>query len=101
MTRPLLSGDWYRVHGLRPRLRGHVRLHRHAYRGQAAYMIEDRVGGKHQRFDFAAYRVISMLDGRRSLDEVWAVLSAELDASTPTQDELIQLLGHLHGADLA
>lgn len=100
MTRPLLSSDWYRVSALRPRLRGHVRLHRHAYRGQAAYMIEDRAGAKHHRFDFAAYRVISLFDGRRTLDELWAMLSAELDDRTPTQDDLIRLLGQLHGADL-
>jgi putative peptide zinc metalloprotease protein len=100
MSRPLLSNDWYRVRDLCPRLRGHVRLHRHVYRGQPAYMIEDRVGGRHQRFDFAAYQVLSMFDGRRSLAMLWDQLSADLDDTTPTQDDLIRLLGQLHAADL-
>ena len=100
MSRPLLSNDWYRVATLCPRLRGHVRLHRHVYRGQSAYLIEDRVAGRHQRFDFAAYRVISLFDGQRSLGALWAMLSADLNDSTPTQDELIRLLGQLHAADL-
>ena len=95
MTRPLLSNDWYRVSQLRPRLRGHARLHRHAYRGQVAYMLEDRVGAKHHRFDFAAYRVLALFDGRRSLGQIWDGLAAELDDSTPTQDDLIRLLGQL------
>ena len=100
MTRPLLSGEWYRLRALKPRLRGHVQVHRHAYRGQVWYVIEDRVGGKHHRFNFAAYRVISLMDGRRDMATLWQALEADLNDDTPTQDDLIHLLGQLHGADL-
>ena len=100
MTRPLLSGEWYRLRALKPRLRGHVQLHRHAYRGQVWYVIEDRVGGKHHRFNFAAYRLISLMDGRRDMAAIWAALIADLSDDTPTQDDLIRLLGQLHAADL-
>lgn len=100
MTRALLSADWYRVGPLRPRLRGHVQLHRHVYRGQVWHVVEDRMGGRHHRFNPAAWRVIALLDGRRSLDELWAGVANTLDDDTPTQDEIIRLVGQLHAADL-
>jgi putative peptide zinc metalloprotease protein len=99
-TRPLLSNNWYRVRDLKPRLRGHVQIHRHEYRGAIWYVFEDRLGGRHHRFNFAAYRVFSLMDGRRSLDEIWSLLTRTIDDDTPTQDEVIRLLGQLHGADL-
>ncbi|MEP7300697.1 MAG: site-2 protease family protein [Caldimonas sp.] len=100
MTRPLLSSEWYRLRALKPRLRGHVQIHRHAYRGQVWYVVEDRIGGKHHRFNFAAYRVISLMDGRRDMIGLWNALIADLNDETPTQDDVIRLLGQLHAADL-
>lgn len=97
---PLFSSNWYRVSALRPRMRGHAHIHRHAYRGQVWYVIEDRVGAKHHRFNAASYRVISLMDGKRTLDEVWKRLTAELADTTPSQEEVINLLGQLHAADL-
>ena len=38
-TTALLSTNWYRIEQLRPRLRGHVRIHRHAYRGEVWYVM--------------------------------------------------------------
>jgi putative peptide zinc metalloprotease protein len=100
MTRPLLSSNWYRLRSLKPRLRGHVRIHRHEYRGTVWYVFEDRLGGKHHRFNFAAYRVINLMDGRRDMRAVWELLTAEINDDTPTQDDIIRLLGQLHSADL-
>lgn len=97
--KPVLSSNWYRLRQLRPRLRGHVRIHRHEYRDQAWYVFEDRVAGRHHRFNFAAYRVIHLMDGRRDMDTIWAMLS-ELEGEKPTQDDIIRLLGQLHGSDL-
>ncbi|MFT3856659.1 MAG: hypothetical protein QM742_03845 [Aquabacterium sp.] len=105
MSASLLSRNWYRVSGLRPRLRGHVRIHRHAYRGQVWHVVEDRVGGKHHRFNAMAYRVLSLMDGQRTMQDVWALIEAETregdgTGDIPTQEELIQLLGQLHAVDL-
>jgi putative peptide zinc metalloprotease protein len=100
MSRALHSDSWYRIAALKPQLRSHVRIHRHAYRGAVWYVIEDRLGGKHHRFNFQAYRILHLLDGSRSLDQVWQLLSAELDDATPTQDDILRLLSTLHTADL-
>ena len=96
----LFSPNWYRVASLKPRLRGHVRIHRHVYRGEIWYVVEDRVAGKYHRFNPNSYRVIGLLDGERSLQAVWDRLSASMDERTPNQDELVTLFGRLYAADL-
>ena len=96
----LLSTNWYRVAGLKPRLRGHVRIHRHVYRGAVWYVVEDRVAGKYHRFNPASYRVVSLMDGKRDLGGIWKRLTDQLADDTPAQEEVIRLLGQLHGSDL-
>ena len=100
MTAPLLSNSWYRVANLKPRLRPHARLHRHRYRGEVWYLLQDLASGRVQRFTPAARSVIAALDGERSVEEVWVLAGKRLGEAAPTQDEIIQLLGQLHAADL-
>lgn len=99
-TRALLAPYWFRVAALRPRLRSHVRLHRHEYRGQVWHVFEDRASGRHHRFNEQAWGVIGLLDGQRSLDDIWALLSRHVTDATPTQADIVKLLGQLHAADL-
>lgn len=100
MSGALQSGNWHRVAGLKPRLRPHVRIHRHRYRGELWYVVEDRAAGKHHRFGLPAYRVIANLDGRRSLQQIWEALLHDGGEDLPSQDDVVQLLGQLNAADL-
>ena len=97
---PLESSLWYRVAALRPRLVARARLHRHRYRDRVWYLLQDPASGRVHRFTPAARLVLAAMDGQRSVRELWAIASAKLGDEAPTQDELIQLLGQLHGADL-
>jgi putative peptide zinc metalloprotease protein len=99
MNRPLFSTSWYRVASLRPRLRRHAEIHRHTYRGQTWYVLQDRATERYHRFSPAAYAAIGLLDGRRTVQQIWNHLQATLGDEAPTQDEIIQLLGQLHAAD--
>ena len=99
-ARALLAPYWFRVAALRPRLRSHVRLHRHEYRSQVWHVFEDRASGRHHRFNAQAWGVIGLFDGQRSLEEIWALLSHEVTDATPTQADIVKLLGQLHAADL-
>ena len=96
----LYSSSWYRVANLRPRLRGHVRIHRHHYRGERWYVLEDRLSRRTHRFNPAAHFVIGLMDGARSVQELWDAAIARFGDDAPTQDELIRLLGQLHSADV-
>jgi len=96
----LYSPSWYRVAELRPRLRGHVRIRRHHYRGELWYVLEDRVSRRLHRFNPAAHYVIGLIDGQRTVQEIWHSAVRRFGDDAPTQDELIRLLGQLHAADV-
>jgi putative peptide zinc metalloprotease protein len=96
----LLSGNWYRVAALKPRLRGHTKIHRHVYRDHIWYVVEDKVSGKYHRFNPASYMIIGLLDGRRDMQAIWSQIIATLADQTPSQDEIITLLGQMYSADL-
>ena len=99
-TRPLFSPSWYRVAGLRPSLRAHAEIHRQQFRGQTWYVVEDRVGERFHRFSPAAYQVIGLMDGRRTVDALWHLACERLGDEAPTQGDLVSLLSQLHAADL-
>ena len=61
MAEPFLSSSWYRVYTLKPKLRLHVRIHRHRYRGSAWYVVQDPSTGKSHRFTPLAYYFIANL----------------------------------------
>ena len=100
MSEVIFSSAWYRVATLRPRLRRHVQLHRHHYRGQLWYVLQDHASQRIHRFAPAAYSVIGLMDGTRTVADVWEMASARLGDAAPTQDEMIQLLTQLHVADM-
>ena len=97
---PLLSSLWYRVAPLRPVLLGRARLHRHRYRGERWYLLQDPASGRVHRLSPAARLVLAAMDGTRSVDELWRLAQARLGDDAPTQDDIIQLLGQLHSSDL-
>jgi putative peptide zinc metalloprotease protein len=100
MAGPLLSASWYRVADLKPRLRAHARMQRHRYRGQVWFVLQDPASGRAHRFTPAARLIINGMDGNRSVGELWEIANRRLGDSSPTQDELIHLLGQLHASDL-
>ena len=100
MADSLFSPSWYRVADLKPRLRKHAQLHRHDYRGKVWFVLQDHAGGRSHRFSPAAYRFIGLMDGRRTVQELWDTLNEQEGDAAPTQDEAIRLLGQLHAADI-
>jgi putative peptide zinc metalloprotease protein len=95
----LLSPSWYRVAGLKPRIRAHVEIHRHAYRGKVWFVLQDHAAGRSHRFSPAAHQFIGLMDGGRTVQQLWDAVCAQLGDAAPTQEEVIRLLGQLHSAD--
>jgi len=93
------SPSWYRVAGLKPRLRSHVEIHRHHYRGELWYILEDHSSSRFQRFTPTANLIIGLMNGRRTMQEIWDVARERLGEDAPTQDEVIRLLSQLHSVD--
>jgi putative peptide zinc metalloprotease protein len=100
MAESLFSPSWYRVAKLRPRLRRHAQIHRHQYRGEAWYVLQDHSSERYHRFSPAAYLILGLMDGSRTVHQIWELSLARLGDDAVSQDEVIQLLGQLHTADV-
>lgn len=100
MSESLFNTYWYRVANLKPVLSDAALISRHVYRGQAWYVLRNRLNGRNHRFNAAAYALIGQMDGSRTVQEIWdSAVQVSVD-DPPTQDEVILLLGRLHDANL-
>ncbi|MDX1736110.1 MAG: hypothetical protein R3228_17170, partial [Halioglobus sp.] len=99
MDKPLFSENWYRVKALRPKLRAHTRVKRHDYRGSIWYLLADEASSRFHRFNGQAYQVIGLMDGRRTVHQIWERVNTLLGDDAPVQDDIIYLLGQLHQMD--
>jgi putative peptide zinc metalloprotease protein len=100
MNESMFSTYWYRVANLKPALRDSTAISRHVYRGQPWHVLRNRLTGRHHRFNTAAYTLIGLMDGQRTVEQIWTDAGKILPDEIPTQDEVIRLLGQLHDADL-
>jgi putative peptide zinc metalloprotease protein len=100
MSDTLFSPSWYRVAELKPRLRQHAELHRHDYRDRLWFVLQDHAAGRAHRLSPAAYKLVGLMDGQRTVQELWDLLNAQEGDDAPTQDEVIRLLGQLHASDV-
>ena len=73
-----LSQSWYRVAKLRPALKAQAKIRRHRFRGEPWYVIQDPASGKFSRFTPAAYQLLGLMNGKRSMDEIWNVAVEQL-----------------------
>jgi putative peptide zinc metalloprotease protein len=100
MSTAIFSPYWYRVAGLRPRLRAHARIDRQYQRDQLWYVLEDRSSGRQYRFTPAAHDILGAMDGELSVQQIWDRAVERRRQEAPTQEEVLRLLGMLHGLDL-
>ena len=94
------SDAWYRVEQVVPRLGRDAQIHRQRYRGQVWYVLRDPASGKLHRFTPAACLVLSLMDGQRTVQQIWQLAAGRLGDDAPSQDDVLDLLSKLHGADL-
>jgi putative peptide zinc metalloprotease protein len=96
----LFSPSWYRVSDLKPRLRTHAQIHRHSYGGEVWYVLQDHVSGRFYRFTPIAYHVIGLMDGERTIQDIWEKAAERFGDDAPTQGDMIRVLSQLHSADI-
>jgi len=100
MNTSLFSSSWYRVADLKPRLRAHTAVHRQVFRGKIWYVLQDHQTGRFHRLSPIANLMLCLMDGRRTMREIWDAAGRKAKDDPPTQDETIHLLAQLHAADL-
>ena len=100
LTLAFHSDAWYRIEQVVPRITREAQIHRQRYRGSAWYVVRDPASGRLHRFTPAAYLIVSLMDGQRNVDQIWRQAVQRLGDDAPSQDEVLDLLSRLHGADL-
>ena len=99
MSETLFSPSWYRVAALKPRIRSHAKIVRQSFRDKVWFVLLDQAAERSHRFSPAAHYFIGLMDGRRTVQELWDAASSHLGDEAPTQEDAIRLLGQLHAAD--
>ena len=104
------SEHWHAVRFLRPRLRHGVQALHRPLRGRAWVLLLDPVTQRFHRMSPQVWGVLQLLDGRRTLDEIWAAACAVPARPGPpvadaahaaiSQTDLLQLMSSLHANDL-
>lgn len=100
MAESFYSPSWHRVAKLKPRLMAHVRLHRHSYRGRIWHVVQDNQTGQFFRLSAGAYRACTLMDGERTIEDIWEMTLRSPGADQPTQNDIVRLLTQLYNADL-
>lgn len=96
----LLSDQWHLVEGLRAALRPDCPVRRQEFRGRLWYVVSDPFANRHFRLRPEAWRFLSRLDRRRTVNACWRELLEQDPTAAPGQREVIDLLAQLHGANL-
>jgi putative peptide zinc metalloprotease protein len=100
MARSIFSSSWHSVADLKPRLIPQARVHRHVYRNQVWYVVQDQSGGRYHRLSNGAYALVTGMDGSKTVQTLWELANAEGKGDACTQNEVVDLLVQMHAADL-
>jgi len=100
MQESLYSPQWYRIAQIKPRLRSHITISRHNYRGKLWFIYRDESTGRTHRFSELTHRLLALMNGTRTMTEIWSALTKHLRNQAPSQDSFIQLLHYLRSNGL-
>jgi len=100
MSEQLFSQDWYRVADLKVNLRDHILIHRQVFRDKVMYVLQDQVTGQFHRFTAETYQLIGLMNGQRSMQQIWEIACDKLGEKIPTQADVIGLLSRLYQANV-
>lgn len=98
--RSTFSPFWHRVRAMKPRLRPHVQVTRQHYRGRRWHVVHDPSSNSFYRLSGVAHEFVGLLDGTRSVEDVWQASLTKHADEAMTQNEVIQLLSQLYGSNL-
>ncbi|GAB3096910.1 hypothetical protein G8770_12275 [Aestuariicella hydrocarbonica] len=96
----LFSKNWYLVESLKPRLKPQVEITPQQQRGERAYALRDPVSGSIQLYTEQAYTVVGLMNGERSLNDIWLLAGDSLQDALPTQQDVISLVASLYQLDM-
>jgi putative peptide zinc metalloprotease protein len=100
MSAQTFSESWHRIAEARIGLLPSVQVQRQRFGGADWYVLQDRFTQRFFRLTPQAWRFISRLSPRRTVDQAWRDALERFPEQAPSQHEVIQLLGQLHHSNL-
>lgn len=100
MTAQTFSESWHRIAEAKIGLLPSVQVQRQRFGGSDWYVLQDRFTQRFFRLTPQAWRFVSRLSPRRTVDEAWRDALEQFPEDAPSQHEVIQLLGQLHQSNL-
>lgn len=100
MTAQTFSESWHRIAEARLGLLPSVQVQRQRFGGVDWYVLQDRFTQRFFRLTPQAWKFVSRLSPRRTVDEAWREALELFPDQAPSQHEVIQLLGQLHHSNL-
>ena len=83
-----------------PRLRTNVSLVQQIIRQESWWILSHNETGISYRLDNAAYQIVKLIDGHRSVGEIVRTAERQDGSETETAEDVYALLCQLHGAEL-
>ncbi len=95
MIDQIFSDAWHSVSELRLELAPDARYLKQWYRGEKWYVLEDRYGSRFFRVTPEAFAFLNQLRPEQTVGDYWQQSLLEDSETTPTQEEVVQLLSQL------
>lgn len=100
MSDNVFSESWHVVSELRVSLLSSIEIQKQYYRRKTWYVLHDKFSSKFFKITPEAYRFLSKLTIKKSVEQIWLEYLEQNPEVTPTQDEIVNLLSQLHGNNL-
>ncbi|MGM0519746.1 MAG: site-2 protease family protein [Campylobacterota bacterium] len=100
MSESVFSQSWHVVSELHVSLLSSIKVHKQYYRGKTWYVLNDSFSSKFFKITPEAYKFLSHLTIKKSVEQIWLEYLEKYPDITPTQDEIVNILTQLHGNNL-
>ena len=89
------TDSWGIIAGLYPRLKPHITISRHRFRGDISYVLEDAITKIRYVFSKEAYEVAGRLNGKHSSEDIYNHLQNKMGLQGPTKETIVEIITHL------
>ncbi|MFT5697763.1 MAG: putative peptide zinc metalloprotease protein [Desulforhopalus sp.] len=86
---------WDLVAKLTPRLKPHISVHRHHYRGIITYVLEDSITRQRYRFAKSAYEAVGRMTGQYNCEEIYEYLKSNKGHEAATKEIFVEIIVQL------
>ena len=100
MTPSLFHPEWHFVADLQFFIRTEVQVSFHKYKNQPTYILRNPISGRTFKVNERTWKLVSRLDGIRTVQEIWGQMVKDDKSDAPTQSDIIEVLNSLHHSAL-